>query len=180
MKLTEKQIHTLVIAAAVAAVLGFSIILALLGINVYKNSTAENAQQSFSEATGFFTAQIRQCTDFTQIRTASLGGDIPALVITADDEASAGSSASDNTSDTGSSDDNSADTETWIYTYDNQLRKNTAASGTNVTPESGEVVMAMQYTDFRVLQDGLLEVTLVMPDGDEHTINLSLAVRGGE
>ena len=156
MNLTEKQLHIFVIAVIVIAVTGLSTALAILGSNIYRNSAENRSQQAFSDAVGFFTAEMRQCTDFSQARTASLGGKLPALVLSRTDETSG------------------EVRETWIYSM-----KNIAAAGKNVDPESGEKIMPMTTADFRVPEPGLIEITMVMKTGESHTITLSLANGAG-
>ena len=161
MNLTEKQLHIIAVAVTVIAVMGISAALAILGSNIYKNSAENKSLQDFSDAVGFFTAEMRQCTDFSQVRTASLGGKLPALVLSKSDEASGEVS------------------ETWLYSNGGYLMKNVAAVGKNVDPESGERVMPMTTADFRVLEPGLIEITMVMKNGKSHTIALSLANGSG-
>ena len=155
--LTEKQLHIIVIAISIIAVTGISAALAILGSNIYRNSAENRSQQAVSDAAGFFTAEIRQCTDFSHVRTASLGGKLPALVLSRSDDASGEVS------------------ETWIYSNGEYLMKNDIAAGKNVDPESGEKIMPMTAADFRVLEPGLIEITMVMKTGESHTIALSLA-----
>ena len=161
MNLTEKQLHIFVIAVIVIAVTGLSAALAILGSNIYRNSAENRSQQAFSDAVGFFTAEMRQRTDFSQARTASLGGKLPALVLSRTDETSG------------------EVRETWIYSNNGYLMKNIAAAGKNVDPESGEKIMPMTTADFRVPEPGLIEITLVMKTGESHTIALSLANGAG-
>lgn len=156
-KFTEKQLHIIFVTVIVIAVTGISAALAILGSNIYRNSAENRALQTFSDAAGFFTAEMRQCTDFSQVRTASLGGKIPALVLSVSDEA------------------NGETSEIWIYSSGGFLRMNVVAAGKNVDPESGERIMPMTAADFRVLQPGLIEITMVMKTGESHTIALSLA-----
>ena len=154
MNLTEKQLHIFVIAVIVIAVTGLSAALAILGSNIYRNSAENRSQQAFS-------AEMRQCTDFSQARTASLGGKLPALVLSRTDETSG------------------EVRETWIYSNNGYLMKNIAAAGKNVDPESGEKIMPMTTADFRVPEPGLIEITMVMKTGESHTIALSLANGAG-
>ena len=57
--------------------------------------------------------------------------------------------------------------------------KNAADAGKNVDPESGEKIMPMTTADFRVLEPGLIEITMVMKNGESHTIALSLTNGAG-
>lgn len=159
--ITEKQLHIIAAAVIVIAVTGLSAALSVLGSSIYRNSAENRSLQAFSDAAGFFTAEMRQCTDFSQARTASLGGKIPALVLS-------------------SSDDTSGEvSETWLYSNGGYLMKNAADAGKNVDPESGEKIMPMTTADFRVLEPGLIEITMVMKNGESRTIALSLANGAG-
>ncbi len=171
-----------------AAVLAVSLILALLGSRVYENSAADESQQELCGVTTYFTDRLRECESFSDVRTASLGGEIPALVISSEATGSAGSNGSSIAPDASDGTDGSEDAaedlsdairETWYFVYDGQLMLTSVNSGETVSPESGEPVMDLQSANFRVLQNGLLEITVVTNRGERSAINISLADGGG-
>lgn len=109
----------------------------------------------------YFAEQIRQCENNSQVRIATLGGKIPALVLSSEN------------------DDNEGSYETWFFTYDGQLCKIKTKPGNTVVPYSGTPVMPLGNVDFHLLQSDLLEVTIITQTGENTTVNLHLAGNGG-
>lgn len=161
LKLSKKQMDIIVLIFLAVAVLAVSLILALLGSRVYENSSADERQQEVCTAAAYFTDRLRECESFSNVRTASLGGERPALVI----------------SDTSKASETAR--ETWYFVYDGQLMRTSVDAGKTVSPESGEPVMALKSAAFRILQNGLLEITIVTQAGERSTVNVYIADGGG-
>lgn len=134
--------------------------LAMLGIRLYKNSAANRTEQVMYDACTYLTRQVRQCESTSQIRVALLGGNIPALVISSEP-------------------DTDKPSETWFFTYDDNLCRLNASPGETIDPEAGQAVMDIKSTDFHMLKDDLLEITVVTQTGESSAINLYLADNGG-
>ena len=158
-KLTKKRINIIILICFIVITTGASIVLALLGTQVYTNATADKSQQAAYDTFAYFTGQLRKCENFSQVRTASLGGKIPALVI--------------------SSEDSKTSKETWYFEYEGSLKKAVVPSGNTVTAESGEDIMVLNSADFRVTKPGLLEISITTENGDDITFNISFANSGG-
>lgn len=162
LQLTKKQIRIIFLIALAVVIMAASIILALLGSKIYKNSAAYKDQQQLYSASSYFTELIRQCEDTSDIRTATLGGKIPALVI---------ASENDKGENTG---------ERWIFVYDNQLKSAKAGVGDAVAPEDGDAVMPLESADFHTLRGSLLEISIITESGKSSSVNLQLTGNGGE
>lgn len=132
--------------------------LALLGVNVYK-TTSDSSTDNLNTASLYFAQKVRQCDDKTQVRTANLAGEQPALVIA---QNAGGNSV-----------------ETWLYVYSGSLREVTVPAGSEVDPSFGQDVMALKAADFNLVASNLLQVTITTEEGDTDTINLSLMGGGG-
>lgn len=182
-KLTKKQIDIAILIFLGIAILAVSLILALPGSRVYGNASADEKQRNTFDAAMFFTDRLRHCESFSAVRTASVGGEIPALVITSEDgsPAAGGEGSADGTDEKadGSNANDAGETETWYFVFDGHLRSSAITPGDNVSPESGDIIMAMESADFRTLKDGLLEISFTTEDGISSAVNISLAGEGG-
>lgn len=187
LKLSQKQMNIAVIVILAVAIFAISLILALLGSRVYENSDADSRQRSVSDAASYFTEQLRGCESSAHVRVASLKGEIPALVITMDDDspgADDGNSGADDAGSSGQADkdvarDNDDTTlEAWYFVYDGSLHRAVINSGDTVSPASGEIIMPLHSVGFSTLRGGLVEISFVTGDGDSSTINISLAGGG--
>ena len=182
-KLTKKQIDIAILIFLGIAILAVSLILALPGSRVYGNASADEKQRNTFDAAMFFTDRLRHCESFSDVRTASVGGEIPALVITSEDGSPAadseGSADGTNEKADGSNAKDAGETETWYFVFDGHLRSSAITPGDNVSPESGDIIMAMESADFRTLKNGLLEISITTEDGISSAVNISLADEGG-
>lgn len=160
-QLTEKQFRTIFFIVLIIVVTVISILLALLGTRVYKNSTDDKAQQSFCDAAAYFTEFTRQCEESSRIRTASLRGELPALVI---------SRESGKTGEI---------TESWYFTYGGWLKNANVPEGSEVTADSGDAVMPLESVEFHMLKSNLLEIIMVTEANENAAINLYLPGNGG-
>lgn len=138
-----------------------STILAHFSISIYKNSAADKSQQAVYDTSVYFMNELRRCESFEHIRTGAVGGKIPALVISSDAA------------------ENEKEKETWLFQYDGHLMKSTVTAGETVSPEAASTVMPLNAANFRILQPGLLEITIVTETGENDTFNLHLADNGG-
>lgn len=156
---TKKQLHITVLIISAVLITAVSIMLALLGTRVYRNSVADKSEQALYDASAYFTHEIRGCESSSQIRVASLGGKLPALVIASGEEGGR---------------------ETWLFTYDGNLCRTSAKPGESVSAETGQAVMPLEAVDFHMLRSDLIEITIISRTGDSTTLNLHLADNGGD
>lgn len=156
---TKKQLHITILVIAAVLITAVSIMLALLGTRVYRNSVADRSEQALYDASSYFTHEIRSCESSSQIRVASLGGKLPALVIASGEEGGR---------------------ETWFFTYDGSLRSTSAKPGESVSAETGRAIMPLEAVDFHMLKTDLIEITIIAKTGDSTTLNLHLADNGGD
>lgn len=155
---TKKQLHIAALIISAVLITVVSIMLALLGSRVYKSSVTDRSEQTLYDVSAYFTHQIRSCESSSQIRVASLGGELPALVIAPESEGGI---------------------ETWLFAYDGSLRETSAKPGETVYAETGRAVMPLDAVDFHLLKADLIEVTIITKTGDSATFNLYLADNGG-
>ena len=101
--LIKKHINKIFIAVLAAAFITTAALTAVLGVNIYSIASSGDMPSSPDSAVSYITEKVRECEDKSNLRTATLGGSIPALVISSDTE------------------ENSRDT--WIYVYDGYLRE---------------------------------------------------------
>lgn len=137
-----------------------SAVLAALCTGIYRMDSAADASRELRDTCMYFTGIIRGCEDPSSVRTASVGGEIPALVFRS-----------------GSDDDVS---ETWYFAYDGQLRKVRTDEGAAVSPEEGTGVMELQSCDFTFIADDLLEISFGMQNGQTASVNICLPGREGD
>ena len=102
----------------------------------------------------YFAQKVRQCEDKSQIRTAVVGSETPALVI---GETSGGQKL-----------------ETWFYVYDNNLKEVTVKKGSAVDPQYGQAVMEMSSADFEIVDGNLLQITMSSEEDVHSSVNLYL------
>ncbi|MBQ8151725.1 MAG: DUF4860 domain-containing protein [Firmicutes bacterium] len=136
-----------------------SVMLALLGVNVYRTSSTGTNGQNLDTASLYFAQKVRQCEDKSLVHVETLADDIPALVM---DSTKGGK-----------------ELETWFYVYDDTLKEVTVLKGNNVAPEYGQEIMSMKTVDYEIVSGDLLQVNMVGTDGSSSTINMHLA-GGGE
>lgn len=128
--------------------------LALLGVNIYRTTGDNKGTHNLNTASLYFAQKVRRCEDKSQIRTATAGNEIPALVI---GETSGGKIL-----------------ETWLYVYDNSLKEVTVKKGSKVDPTHGQNVMNLDSADFKITDDNLLQIAMSSGSGIHSTINLNL------
>ena len=131
--------------------------LALLGVNIYKNTGADSGSHNQNTAALYFAQKVRQCEDKSQIRTAVVGSKTPDLVI---GETSGGQKL-----------------ETWFYVHDNNLKEVTVKKGSAVDPQYGQTVMEMSSADFEIVDGNLLQIT--MSSGEDVHSSVNLYLMGG-
>ena len=134
-----------------------SVMLALLGVNVYRTSSTGTNGQDLDTASLYVAQKIRQCEDKSLIRTDTLEADIPALVM----ESVAGGK----------------DMETWFYVYDDTIKEVTVLKGNQVSPEHGQEIMEMKTVDYNITEGGLIQIT--MTDRDDSTQSINMCLTGG-
>lgn len=187
LKLSQKQMNIVVIVILAVAVFTLSLILALLGSRVYENSNADSRQRAVSDAASYFTEQLRGCENAAHVRAASLKGEVPALVVSMDDDspgADAGNSVANDVDSSGQADkdmvreNDDTTLEAWYFVHDGALHRTVINSGDTVSPASGEIIMPLHSAGFSILRGGLVEISFVTDDGDSSTINISLAGGG--
>ena len=142
---------TLIIAVISAVFILTSIGLGVSGVHIYDTVKLNDSRQELSDASGYFSDIVRKA-DGNYIRTASIGGSVPALVI--------------------ESYHNGQSYETWYFTYDDHLKKIRAEKGAPVTLEEGDDIMALAHMDVSLLQDDLLELRLTSTDGTSGTFSI--------
>ena len=135
-----------------------SVMLALLGVNVYRTSSTGTNGQNLDTASLYFAQKVRQCEDKSKVRIEDLEAGVPALVM--------------------GSRSGGKDLETWFYVYEDALKEVTVLEGNKVAPEYGQEIMEMQSVDFRVSGDDLLQVVMTDKDGAVSGINMHLAGGG--
>ena len=148
-----------VVIIIICAFILFSSVLAALCTGIYRIDSAVGASRELRDVYMYFASMIRSCEDLSSVRTASVGGEIPALVFR-----------------TGSDDNVS---ETWYFTYDGQLQKIRTDEGAAVSPEEGTGIMELQNCDFTFITDDLLEISFETQNGQSASVNICLTGREG-
>ena len=131
-----------------------SIMLAVLGVNIYKDTATNDSKQELNTAALYFAQKVRQCDDKTAIRIDTLDDTVPALVIESDADGQA--------------------LETWLFVYEGNLKELTSIKGSSLSAEFGQRIMPLKKADFIMAKDNLLQVTLASKT-DSATINLHMA-----
>lgn len=139
-----------------------SVAVAVLGIKIYGTATAGNYNKDLDKASEYFTEKIRSCENKDNIRTASLGGTVPALVIS---------------SETSEED---SEKETWLFVYDGYLKEVNSKKGTQISALSGKEIMPLKSLDFQILNDNLLEINMVSNEDANSVLNICMPDFGGE
>lgn len=137
-----------------------SIVLAVMGTGIYKMSTDAADSRALCNTSAYFTRIIRECEDTSAVRTASVGGSLPALVLRADAETDAD--------------------EIWYFTYNGYLRKLPVSEGQSVSPDHGTEIMPLSSSDFVFLKDELLDISFEMENGGKSSVKLYLPDRKGD
>ena len=136
-----------------------SVMLALLGVNVYRTSSTGTNGQDLDTASLYFAQKVRQCEDKAKIQITDLEAGVPALVM---------GSVSDG-----------KELETWFYVYDDSLKEVTVLAGNKVSPEYGQEIMDMKAIDFEIIGGDLLQVTMTDESDAASTLNMHLPGGGG-
>lgn len=155
--------HKIFVAALAATFTAAAVVAAALGVSIYGIASSGDMTSSPDSAVSYITEKVRECEDKSDIRTASLGGSIPALVI--------------------SSDTDGKTRDTWIFAYDGYLKELTADRDTSVSAVSGENIAPIQGADFSILSvssgDSLLQTDMTGSDGKPVSFCISLYGNGG-
>ncbi len=120
-----------------------SLVAAALSVNIYEIASANTSKQKLTDASQSIASEIRK-SDGSAIRTASVGGDTPALVMTTYR--------------------NGESVEIWLYADDGILKKAVVEKGTAVKKNKSKNIVALTYADFVMLADDLLEIRLTSED----------------
>jgi len=128
-----------------------SIGLGILSVHIYDTVKFNDSRQELSDASGYFSDIIRR-SDGCHIRTASIGGSIPALVI--------------------ESYHNGRYYENWYYTHNDKLKTVKAEKGQAVTAGSGDDIMSLAHMDVVFLQEDLIEFRLISTHDTTETFNI--------
>lgn len=131
------------IIAIMSIFLIVSLIAAALSVNIYETVGANSSRDKLTEASQYIVDEIRK-SDGSAVRTASVGGDTPALVM--------------------STYKNGTDYETWFFADNGFLKKLTVQKGTAVKKNKGDSIAALTYADFVMLSDDLVEIRLTSED----------------
>lgn len=133
----------------------FSIILGAMSVGIYQISADSDAVRKACDTSSYFTKLIKESDDTSTLRTASIEGQIPALVMKVDAK------------------------EVWYFTYNSALRKIYSNEGDTISAANGEKVMDLESSDFVLLQENLLEITFSTQNGQETSMNIYLPDREG-
>lgn len=129
-----------------------SLVAAALSVNIYETVSANTSKQKLTDASQSIINEIRK-SDGSAIRTASVGGDTPALVMTTYR--------------------NGENVEIWFFADDGFLKRAIVEKGTAVKKSKSKNITALTYADFVMLADDLLEIRLTSED-DSCVTNLFL------
>lgn len=132
-----------------------SVCTALIGVNIYKTVSSDESEYLLVKASSYITDEIRSCENKSDIRIASIGGNLPALVI----------------SDLKSTDKT---TETWLFCNDGFLKEAKQDKGSEITMESAENIIPLKAVDFQMTDTAVLEISLTSKKGNSSVINLHL------
>lgn len=134
-----------------------SAILAIMGTEIYKMSIETETSRAICNTSTYFTEVIKACEDTSSVRTASIGGKIPSLVLRA------------GTEDNGD--------EIWYFVYDGHLKKLITCEGQAISPEEGNDIMELSYAEFVFITDELLDISYEMKNGDNGSVKIYLPNR---
>lgn len=154
MKTRKHYVDIIFIVVLVAMFALSSVTLAMLGVKVYKTASTDTSSQTLSTASLYFAQKIRQCDNRGSVRTATLSGKVPALVV--------------------SSTAGGKNLETWVYVHDGKLKEVTVTKGNKVNPSFGQDVMSLKSVDFEIVDDELLKITMTVKGNKSSIMNLDL------
>lgn len=152
----NRLVTIIIICAFVLA----SVLFAISGTEIYKMNVESETSRTLCETSEYFTDIIRECKDTSAVRTASIGGKIPALILRADRSNSSG--------------------EIWYFVYNGYLKKLLICEGQSVSPEKGTDIMSMNYADFSFVTDELLDIYYELPNGEKTSVKICLPDRKGD
>ena len=143
----NRNVLIVLIAAAFALA---SLIIGMLSVNIYETVGANTSRQELSYASGYIGDKIRT-SDGNVIRTASLEGETPALVMESYEEG--------------------VTYETWFFAAGGFLKELTVVKGDPVSAGQGDNIIVLKSADFAKLSDYLLEIRLVSTESDTCIVN---------
>lgn len=120
-----------------------SLVAAAVSVNIYEMVSANTSKQKLTDASQSIVNEIRK-SDGSDIRTASVGGDTPALVMTTYQ--------------------NGENVEIWFFADEGFLKRAIVEKGTAVKKNKSKNLVALTYADFVMLADDLLEIRLTSED----------------
>lgn len=138
-----------------------SVSAAIIGVKIYRTVSSDESGYILSDASVYVTNEVKKCENKNTVRTALIGGNIPALVIP----------------DVSSEKE---DTELWFYADGGFLKKIEAKKGSEIPVETGQNVVPMKSADFQMIKSGVLEISFTSLDGLSSVSCLHLAGSGGE
>lgn len=138
-----------------------SLTIAILGMNIYGTATSGSSHQELDKAGSYIADKVRRCEDKSLIRTASLEGSLPALVIESKDS------------------DEDEITETWLFTADGYLKELRSKKGSEISSRSGDKIAPLKALDFQISNDNLLEINMSTDEGASSALNICLPELGG-
>ncbi len=140
MGISTKKSHILLVVAIAGIFAAASACLAVLGVYIYRTAASDHSQQDLNRASEYLQEQVRGCSDGSDLRIAVLSGQVPALVL--------------------SKQENGKDRELWIFVEGGYLREASVKSGDMVSAKNGKKITALRSMDPQVSGNDLLEISL--------------------
>ena len=135
-----------------------AMLVVVLGSNIYAGSVRGMSEHGeVRTAVSYITQKVRQDREQGAVTVETFGGS-DALVLSENADGAA--------------------YETRLYLYDGQLMELLAVRGSDLSPDAGSPVMAMDSLSFRMLSPALLRVTGTCRDGETISFCLSLLPSG--
>lgn len=155
----RKNINKIFIAVIVLTFVAISSAAAFLGVDIY--SIVSHKNMTFSDSpVSYIKEKVLKCEDKSNLRTASVGGTVSALVI--------------------STEKNGTKTyDTWLFAHDGYLKEVTAYSDDHISVSSGKKIFPLDGIDFSMPSSSLLEIDMTNEYGTSISWCINLYGTGG-
>jgi len=136
-----------------------SLVIGFMAAKIYETNMTAGKLDDMTGTSAYFTSAIKENEYLSELRTASVNRQVPALVMK----------------------NNIAGeiTETWLYVNDGYLCQLVQSPEQSISLEAGTKIIPLESADFIMLGDNLLEITFTTVNNQTCSMNVHIPAVGG-
>lgn len=136
-----------------------SLVIGFMAAKIYEINVTADKLDDMNNTSAYFTAAIKENEYLSELRTASINRQVPALVMRNNIAGEV--------------------SETWLYVNDGYLCQLVQSPEQSISLETGTKIFPLKSADFIMLRDNLLEITFTTVDNQTCSMNIHIPAVGG-